>query len=78
MVTISGGNVAYSTTVIISKQRLEQAKKLRDELDSLIETAEILNNKALMRSIKRSERDLKEGRFTKVSSRKELNDFFKG
>lgn len=70
--------MAYSTTVIISKQRLEQAKKLRDELDSLIETAEILNNKALMRSIKRSERDLKEGRFTKVSSRKELNDFFKG
>ena len=69
---------AQSATMVISKQRLEEAKRLRDELDSLIETAEIMNNKALARSILRSERNLKEGKYTKVGSKKGLEAFFKG
>ena len=50
---------------------------MRDELDSLIETAEILNDKNLTESIKRSEKDIKEGKATRVASKKELDDFFR-
>ena len=65
------------SSVLISLRKIEEAKKLRDELDSLIETAEILNNKALMKSIRRSEKYIKEGKFTRITSKKALEDFFK-
>lgn len=68
--------LANGSTVLISSKKIEEARRLRDELDSLIETAEILNNKGLMESIKRSEKDIKEGRVTRVASKKELDDFF--
>lgn len=58
--------------------KIEEAKKLRDELESLIETADILTNKRLLASIRRSEEDLKKGRFTRVKSERELDEFFKG
>ena len=66
-----------SETTIIPKETISKAKNVRDELDSLIETAEILNNKKLLESIKRSEKDFREKKTTKVSSEKELDEFFK-
>jgi len=66
-----------NSTILISSEKIAEAKRLRDELDSLIETAEILNNKALIKSIRQSERDIKEGKFTRIASKKELEDFFK-
>ncbi len=39
--------------------------------------SEITNNKNLMKSIKRSEKDIKNGRFTKIASKKELDAFFR-
>ena len=69
--------MANTATILISNKKISEAKKLRDELDSLIETAEILNNKTLMNSIRRSEFDIKKGKFTKISSKKQLNEFFR-
>ncbi|AJF59681.1 MAG: hypothetical protein J4224_03080 [Candidatus Diapherotrites archaeon] len=69
--------MATSATVLIPAKKIEEAKRLRDELDSLIETAEILNNKNLLESIKASEKDFKEGHFTTVGSKKELDEFFR-
>ena len=62
----------------VPRRRIKEAKRLRDELDSLIETAEIMNNRRLMKSIRKSERDLKEGKYVKIGSRKGLDGFFKG
>lgn len=68
----------YNTkTTVISKGKLEQAIRLRDELDEMIETAEILGNKRLMASIRRSENDLGKGKVTRVTSHRELDDFFR-
>ncbi|MBI2598032.1 MAG: hypothetical protein HYW50_02450 [Candidatus Diapherotrites archaeon] len=69
--------MANGSTVLVFSKKIEEARRIRDELDSLIETAEILNDKNLMQSIKRSEKDIKEGRVTRVSSKKELDDFFR-
>lgn len=66
-----------SRSVVISEAKLEKARKLRDELDEMIETAEILNSRALMRSLQRGERDLRKGKITIVASKKELDDFFR-
>lgn len=40
---------------IASKRILEDLKELRDKLDSLIETLEIMSDEELMESLKRSE-----------------------
>lgn len=64
-------------TIVIPKKRIIEAKNIRDELDSLIETAEILNNKKLIQSIRKSEKDFKEEKITKISSEKELKEFFR-
>ena len=69
--------MANGSTVLIPSKKIEEARRLRDELDSLIETAEIMNNKSLVESIKRSEKDIKEGRATRIGSKKELDDFFR-
>ncbi len=66
-----------SKQVLISESKLQKAIKLRDELDGMIETAQILSNKSLMASLRRSERDLRNGRVARVASRKELDDFFR-
>lgn len=69
--------MANGSTVLVLAKKIEEAKHVRNDLDSLIETAEILNNKNLAESIKRSEKDMREGRVTKIDSKKELDDFFR-
>ena len=64
-------------TVLIPSKKILEAKKLRDELDSLIETAEILNNRALAESIRRADLDIKKGKFTKINSKRQLDEFFR-
>ena len=66
-----------SKSVLISESKLQKAIKLRDELDGMIETAQILGNKPLMASLRRSEQDLRSGKVTRIASRKELDDFFR-
>ncbi len=69
--------MAVGSTVLISGKKIVEAERLRDELDSLIETAKILNDKFLLKSIKRSENDLKSGRVTRIKSKEELSAFFR-
>ncbi len=69
--------MANGSAVLVLAKKIEEAKRLRNDLDSLIETAEILNNKNLAGSIKRSEKDIQEGRVTRIDSKKGLDNFFR-
>ncbi len=55
--------------VILNKEDFE---KLIDELESLIETLEIISDKNLLAQISKSEEDIKEGRITEVDSVEEI------
>ena len=54
--------------IIISKEAFLEMEKIREELDSVVETIGIMNNKELMEGIKRSKEDVKSGRVTKLES----------
>ncbi len=55
--------------IVLSKEDFE---KLIDELESLMETLEIISDKNLLAQISKSEEDIREGRITEVSSTEEL------
>ena len=48
-------SITICMQTIASKRILEDLKELRDRLDSLIETLEIMSDEELMESLKRSE-----------------------
>jgi PHD/YefM family antitoxin component YafN of YafNO toxin-antitoxin module len=48
--------------VRIPSQMMNKLLMLREEFDSIIETLDIMRNKALMEEIKRSREDVKKGR----------------
>ena len=55
--------VKSSTMVVRDLSRLrEELKSVFESLDSLVETLEILSDKKLMESIRRSQKDVEEGR----------------
>lgn len=47
---------------IENKNILQELKDLRDKLDSIIETLEIMSDEELVESIKKAEKDIEEGR----------------
>ncbi len=55
--------------IVLSKEDFE---KLVGELESLIETLEILSDNDIMSQISKSEKDIKEGKLKKVSNPEEL------
>ena len=55
--------------IVLSKEDFE---KLIDELESLMETLEVISDKDLLSQISRSEEDIKEGRMTEADSTEEL------
>jgi len=60
--------------IVMSYDVFDNLKKLRDELESLIETIEITNNETLMEGIKRSRGDVKAGRVYELKNVDELDD----
>ena len=62
--------------MFISFDAFNNLKKLKDELEALIETIEIMNDKTLMRGIKRSRNDVKAGRIHEVRSADELDEIW--
>jgi len=50
--------------------------KLREEMDAIIETLEIMNDEELMEGIRRSEEDLKAGRYKELKSVEELDEIW--
>jgi len=50
------------TVSVILPKKIEEAKKLRADLDALIESAEILANKRMLKKIKAAEKAYSEGK----------------
>ncbi|WP_456486300.1 hypothetical protein [Candidatus Alkanophaga liquidiphilum] len=50
--------------------------KLREEMDAIIETLEIMGDEELMEGIRRSEEDLKAGRYKELKSVEELDEIW--
>ncbi len=59
--------------VVISKEDFEG---LISEVESLIETVEILSDENLMKQIRESERDTKEGKVSEIKSTDDLRRLF--
>lgn len=59
--------------IVIDKQVFVDMEKLREEFDSLMETIEIMNDKELVKGIKRSIDDVRSGRVSKLDSVDELD-----
>ncbi len=59
--------------VIIPKEDFE---KIIADVDSLIETIEILSDKELIVQIKESERNIKEGKVKELKSKKDIDALF--
>ncbi|MGB7531600.1 MAG: hypothetical protein WA977_01290 [Halobacteriota archaeon] len=59
--------------VVISKEDFEG---LISEVESLIETVEILSDENLMKQIRESERDIKEGKISEIKSTDDLRGLF--
>lgn len=59
--------------IVIDTQVFVDMEKLREEFDSLMETIEIMNDKELVKGIKRSLDDVRSGRVSKLDSIDELD-----
>lgn len=59
--------------VIIPKEDFE---KIIADVDSLIETVEILSDEELIEQIKESERNIKEGKVKEIKSKKDIDALF--
>ena len=58
--------------VVIPVKIFSRLMKVRDELDSIMETIDILRNKKLMESIKKAREDVRKGRVYKLKDLDEL------
>lgn len=54
----------------------EDFEKMIADVDSLIETVEILSDKELMEQIKQSEKEIREGKIKEIKSKKDIEDLF--
>jgi hypothetical protein len=62
--------------MVISFDAFNNLKKLKDDLEALIETIEIMNDETLMKGIKRSRNDVKAGRTYELKSVEELDEIW--
>ncbi len=60
--------------IVISYDAFNNLKKLKDDLEAIIETIEIMNDEELMEGIKRSRDDVKAGRVHELKSVDELDE----
>jgi len=54
--------------ITMTKSIFEDILRIREELDSVVETIEIMNNKELREGIERSRKNVKEGKIRKLKS----------
>ena len=54
----------------------EDFEKMIADMDSLIETVEILSDNDLMEQIKQSEKEVREGKVKEIKSKKDIDDLF--
>jgi hypothetical protein len=60
--------------MVISFDAFNNLKKLKDELEALIETIEILNDEKLMKGIRSSRKDLEADRIYELKNIDELDE----
>ncbi|GEM_PF-2998037 len=58
--------------ITLSREQFKEMHETVEKLDSLIETIEIISNKKLIKSIKRSADDIKKGRTKKLEDLNEI------
>jgi len=61
----------------ISPDAFNTLVKLKEELEEVIETIEIMNDKKLMEGLKRSKKDVKEGRIYELKNVDKLDEIWK-
>ena len=54
--------------ITMTKRIFEDILRIREELDSVVETIEIMNNKELREGIERSRKNVKEGKIRKLKN----------
>jgi len=61
----------------ISPDAFNTLVKLKEELEDVIETIEIMNDKELMEGLRRSKKDVEEGRIYELKNVDELDEIWK-
>ena len=61
----------------ISPEAFYTLVKLKEELEEVIETIEIINDKKLMEGLKRSKRDVEEGRIYELKNVDDFDEIWK-
>ena len=61
----------------ISPDAFNTLVKLKEELEDVIETIEIMNDRELMEGLKRSKKDVEEGRVYELKNVDELDEIWK-
>jgi len=67
--------IQYGSELSLSKKVFEDMIILKNEMESIIETLEIMSDKEFMDGIRRAERDFEEGRFTECKNKEEMHKF---
>jgi hypothetical protein len=62
------GEKKMQQKITMTKSIFEDILRIREELDSVVETIEIMNNKELREGIERSRKNVKEGKVRKLKS----------
>lgn len=62
--------------IVISFDAFNNLKKLKEDLEAIIETIEIMNDETLMEGIKRSRNDAKAGKIHELKSVNELDEIW--
>lgn len=66
--------ITQKKEIVISFDAFDNLKKLKDELEALIETIEILNDEKLMKGIRSSREDVEAGRIHELTNIDELDE----
>ena len=68
---------AMKGELTISPDAFNTLVKLKEELEDVIETIEIMNDKELMEGLKRSKKDVEEGRVYELKNVDDLDEIWK-
>jgi hypothetical protein len=68
VIKIIRGEKKMQQKITMTKSIFEDILRIREELDSVVETIEIMNNKELREGIERSRKNVKEGKVRKLKS----------
>ena len=74
---MAGVKTTMKSELTISPDAFNTLVKLKEELEDVIETIEIMNDKELMEGLRRSKKDVEEGRIYELKNVDELDEIWK-